>query len=146
MPSDLALVDTNVLVYAHYEDADQHQASQELLNRAQAGDLALCIAPQVVAEFYAVVTNPRRVSSAYTSDEALDALEQVLTMPGLALLPTPVDIASRLVDLLRKYPATGGSVFDVQLVAAMLANGVTRIYTFDESDFERFDEIEVLTP
>ncbi len=32
------------------------------------------------------------------------------------------------------------------LVATMLVNGVRKIYTFNVSDFEAFDEIEVLTP
>jgi hypothetical protein len=31
-------------------------------------------------------------------------------------------------------------------VAAMLGNGVRRIYTFNRTHFEAFPEIEVLTP
>ncbi len=40
----------------------------------------------------------------------------------------------------------GGRIFDVQLAATMLANGVRRIHTFNRSDFERFPDLEVLTP
>ena len=32
--------------------------------------------------------------------------------------------------LLRRQPVTGGDVFDLQIIAAMQANGVERIYTF----------------
>jgi predicted nucleic acid-binding protein len=32
------------------------------------------------------------------------------------------------------------------LVATMLGNGVRTIYTFNREHFERFDEIDVLTP
>jgi predicted nucleic acid-binding protein len=65
---DLAMVDTNVLVYAYFEDTPQYPAAFPLLDRAQEADAALCVSPQVLAEFYAVITNPRRVSATFTSE------------------------------------------------------------------------------
>ena len=47
---------------------------------------------------------------------------------------------------MHQHPVTGGGVFDVQLAATMLGNGVRKIYTLNASDFRPFDEIEVLTP
>jgi len=49
-------------------------------------------------------------------------------------------------DLLRRRPVTGGDVFDLQLVATMLANDVQRIYTFNVEDFEAFPELVVVIP
>ena len=49
-------------------------------------------------------------------------------------------------DLLRRRPVTGGDVFDLQLAATMLANGVPRIYTFNTTDFEAFAEVVTATP
>lgn len=37
-------------------------------------------------------------------------------------------------------------LFDLFLVATMVANGVTRIYTYNHQHFARFAGIEVLTP
>jgi predicted nucleic acid-binding protein len=48
--------------------------------------------------------------------------------------------------LLRRRPVTGGAVFDLQIVAAMLANNIQHIYTFNTDDFKPFSEIEHLTP
>jgi predicted nucleic acid-binding protein len=48
--------------------------------------------------------------------------------------------------LLRRRPVTGGEVFDLQLAAAMLANGVNRIYTHNTGDFEAFKELVVSEP
>ena len=146
MPGELTLLDTNVLVYAHYQDSEHYSVSSLLLNRAQDGQVALCITPQILTEFYAVVTNSRRVDKPYKPDEALDAIERVLAMPGMTLLLPPVDTIGRWMDLLRQHPVVGSTVFDVQLVATMLGNGVRRIYTFDSSHFAQFGEIEVLTP
>jgi predicted nucleic acid-binding protein len=44
------------------------------------------------------------------------------------------------------HPVARQCVFDVQLVATMLANGVRRIYTFNMKDFELFPEIHVIEP
>jgi hypothetical protein len=45
-----------------------------------------------------------------------------------------------------RRPVAGADVFDLQLVATMLANGVSRIYTFNGADFEVFQELTVATP
>jgi predicted nucleic acid-binding protein len=104
------------------------------------------VSPQVLAEFYAVITNHRRVSAPFTSEEALTEIEKVQALPGLTLLPVPLDVVNRWAALLRKHPVTGRQVFDAQLVATMLGNGMTRLYTFNRTDFEHFPGLEVLTP
>jgi predicted nucleic acid-binding protein len=49
-------------------------------------------------------------------------------------------------NLLRRHPVTGGDLFDLQIVAAMQANGIQRIYTFNSGDFEAFPELAVVIP
>jgi predicted nucleic acid-binding protein len=93
--SDPALVDTNVLVYALFPAMPDHAASRALLDKAKAAGANLCIAPQNLIEFFAVVTDPRRVTPAKTPDEALDAINDFLSQPGLALLPVPGDLIAR---------------------------------------------------
>lgn len=53
---------------------------------------------------------------------------------------------TRWIELAEKHKVTGADVFDLQLVATMLQNGVRRIYTYNRGDFEVFDELEVVTP
>ena len=43
MSDELALVDTNILVYALYPEVEHHVASRSLLDRAQGGQIALCL-------------------------------------------------------------------------------------------------------
>ena len=100
----------------------------------------------MLAEFYAVITNPRRVSAPFTSEEALDEIEKLRALPGLTLLPVPLDVVDRWVSLLREHRAISRHVFDAQLAATMLENGITKLYTFNRRDFERFPDLEVLTP
>ena len=67
-------------------------------------------------------------------------------MPGLTLLPVPPDVVLRWVELARRHPVTGGAIYDLQLAATMLGNGIHRIYTYNRPDFEPIDGVEVLTP
>jgi predicted nucleic acid-binding protein len=146
MMNDLALIDTNLLVYAFYPEVPQHRAARWLLNQAQEETTGFCVSSQVFAEFYAVVTNPKRVSPALDSKAALQRIAEVRSLPGLIILPVPVDVVDRWIALLRRHPVTRQHIFDVQLVATMLANGVTRIYTFNVKDFQPFPEITVIEP
>jgi hypothetical protein len=144
--TDLALLDTNVVVYAHAGQSPYHLAAKALLQEANEPQAGLCVAPQTVAEFFAVVTSPKRVTSPQSPEEALLAIEQLLARPGITLLPVPPDVVHRWIELAHRYPVTQQRIFDLQLVATMFGNGVHRLYTFNRADFERFADIEVLTP
>jgi hypothetical protein len=61
----------------------------------------------VLAEFYAVVTNPRRVTEAKSPEAVLEAITHLIAMPGLTLLPSPLDLVSRWTALLREHPVSG---------------------------------------
>ena len=49
-------------------------------------------------------------------------------------------------NLLQRHPVKGADVFDLQLVAIMLANDIKRIYTFNTADFDVFPELAVAVP
>jgi len=146
MSADRIAVDANVLVYAVYRDTPQHAASRAWLERAVSGEVEICLTSQVLAEFFAIVTNPKRVSDPRTPDDALTAIEASLALPGSALLPVTPQVTSRWIELLRRRPVRGGAVFDLQLVATLAANGVGRICTFNRTDFEGFPGLEIVTP
>lgn len=92
------------------------------------------------------MTNPRRVAVAVSPGEGLGAISALLALPGVQVLPVPADTVVRWMDLLVRRPVTGGSVFDLQLVATMEANNVRRIYTFNVEDFEVFPSLTVVVP
>jgi predicted nucleic acid-binding protein len=139
------LVDTNVLVYSMYPEAEKHTACKALLDQGQTGERQLCIAPQVIGELYAVITDSRRVTNPFTPGEALDVAESLLAMPNMLLLPTPPDLVIRWISLARRNPVPRGAVFDFQLIATMLGNNIQRIFTCNKRHFDKFPELEVLT-
>jgi len=146
MSGEVALVDANVLVYAHYQQSEHHAASKALLTSAEAGQVALCVTSQVLAEFYSVITNPRRVSPPFEPDEAVAALDHVLALPGISILPLPSDVPKRWIELARDRALRGKRVFDLQLIATMQASAIRRIYTYNLGDFSGFVGIEAIRP
>jgi hypothetical protein len=144
--AELALVDTNVLIYSLLQADPHHEASRALIERAQDGAVDLCVTPPVLSEFFSAITNPRQVTTPYSADEALTEIDAFLSIRGLALLPVPPDVVQRWTALVRRTPVIGPAVFDLQIAATMLGNGVRRIYTFNRADFARIAELEVMTP
>ena len=70
----------------------------------------------------------------------------LLKLPGLHVLPIPANAVAGWMDLLKRRPVIGGNVFDLQIVATMLANDIHRIYTYNVDDFAVFPELVVLKP
>ena len=144
MSVEPGIVDANVLVYAFDTNAPQHLASRTLLDAGRTGTTTLYVTSQVLCEFYSIVTNPRRVLKPRTVVDAIAAITDLITF--LHVLPIPARTVEGWLDLLHSRPVAGGAVFDLQLAAAILANGVQRIYTYNASDFEGFKELAVVEP
>ena len=144
MPVEPGLIDANVLVYAMDADAPQHAASRALIESARDESTTLYITAQIICELYSIVTNARRVAKPRSAAEAFIAISSLVAI--LQTLPVPVSTVDTLLGLIRRHPVTGGDIFDLQIVATMIANGVFRIYTFNVEDFKVFSELEVLRP
>lgn len=140
----MILVDTNVLVYALNRDAPQHRASRGLIEAVRQREIEAAVTPQVLLEFFAVITDRRRIErpldyvTAWQEMEKFRAIFRVLD-PGLAAL-------DRLAGLVASTGTTGPSVFDAWLAAQMLACGVHIICTYNVDDFSHFSGVTASKP
>ena len=146
MSDESAVLDTNILVFALFTDSAHHRAARALLESATEPTARLCVTAQVLAEFFSIVTNAKRVSLPHTPPEALEALRAITRLPGIKVLPTPPDVHTRWLALLKDHPVARARVFDLLLAATMLANDVRYIYTFNAADFEPLTDLRVHTP
>ncbi len=144
--SETSLLDTNVLVYAADETSPFHPTAKAIREKGLRGEISLCICPQVLTEFFAIVTDSKRVSNPRTQEEAQIEIEKYTHSENISKIYPRPDILERILDLLKKYKVTKQEVFDLQLVATMLSNNVTRLYTYNKDDFIKFKEIWVLSP
>ncbi len=144
--SETSLLDTNVLVYAADKNSTFYQASADLRENGVRGDVSLCVCPQVLNEFYATITDPRRVSNPRTQEEALSEMEKYLQSKNILKIYPGSEIIEKTIVLLKQHKTTRQDIFDLSLTATMLLNNITRIYTYNQNDFAKYKEIEVLTP
>jgi hypothetical protein len=142
----LVFLDSNLLVYAVNKDSPFYTAARTVIGMVNAGRLQVCLSPQVLGEFYATVTNPRKLGRALAPEEAAHVLERVLVADIVAKIYPGRSTLGLTLDLARRYELRGADFFDAQIVATMLDNEVTTIYTANEKDFARFEEIEAINP
>ena len=146
-PDDrLVLLDSNILIYAEQAEDAHHETAKSLRDRALTGEIKACISPQVLSEFFAIVTNPRRVSTPLTVERALENIRKYNQSKKLVKIFPGSNIINRMIALLEACPVSGADIHDLYLAATMLENDVSHIYTYNVADFARISEIEVLDP
>ncbi len=102
MPVEPGIIGANILIYALDADAAQHLACRTLLEAApgEAPTTTLYVTSQILCEFYAVVTNARRVLKPRYFADALAAVSDLLGF--LRILPAPVATIDEAMALLRR--------------------------------------------
>jgi uncharacterized protein len=141
----LIAVDTNLLVYAHREDAAFHDKALARLTQLAEGSAAWALPWPCVHEFYAIVTHPRIYAPATTPARAIDQIEAWLESPSLALLAESPGHWSALKPLLIGARVQGPIVHDARVAALCLQHGVKTLWTADR-DFARFAPLQAVNP
>lgn len=138
----MILVDTNVLVYAVNLDAPQHKPSRALLEAVQEKRVAGVLVPQILLEFFAIVTDPRRVDNPLEPETAWEQIEAFRTTFLI------IDTGLKTLDLLKEIglKSKGADIFDAFLAAQMKANGISVLCTYNTKDFSKFTGILAQTP
>ena len=80
---DAVLIDTNVLVYAADRSSPFYSESRAFRDRGRSGAYIPCVTPHVLFEFYAVVTDPRRVGRPLSPEDATAELAQYFSDPKI---------------------------------------------------------------
>ncbi len=138
-------VDTNILVYAHREEAPWHDAAKRRLSELAEGRPAWAIPWPCVHEFLAVVTHPRIFAPPTALAIALECVARWLESPTLVLLAEGQEHWPRLAGLLRAGQIVGAKVHDARIAALCLQHGVREYWSADR-DFQRFPELKVVNP
>lgn len=142
----MILLDTNILVYAHDLLSEHYEAANHIVSDANSGLLKTCLSPQNLLELYAVITNPRKVSNSLDPATATDLVESYFRARSIQKIYPTRRSYGILRSLLRSHPAKKAEIFDHFLVATMLTNEVTTIYTENVAHFERFGFLTVQNP
>lgn len=139
------MLDANVLVYARNRQSLYHKRAKEVRDQAQIGTIAACITPQILWEFFAVVTNSKRIEKPLSTEDAFDEIEQYWNSEMLIKILPNENTFVMVRRLVRKYRIIGQQIHDVHLIATMIDNKVFTIYSGDET-LQKFTEIRAINP
>lgn len=137
-------VDTNILIYAHRAEMPEHDRALTALQAIAGSGDPWGLPVFCIGEFLRVVTHPRLFDPPSTIDQALGALEGLLTSPGVRLLSPQERFPAYFAEAVRDADARGNLAFDAQIAAVCREHGVDRLLTQDR-DFRRFSRIEVVS-
>lgn len=138
-------LDTNILVYAHREDASWHQAAARVVRELAEGAAPWAIPWACLHEFLAIVTHPHIYQPATPLPVALDQVDAWLEAPGVALLAETEGYWLVLRDVVVAGRVLGGRVHDARVAAVCRHHGVTELWSADR-DFGRFPDLAVRNP
>jgi uncharacterized protein len=138
-------VDTNLLVYAHREDASFHAEALARVTELAVSTSAWAIPWPCLHEFYGVVTHPRIHKPPTPVSRAIDQIEAWLESPSLVLLTESTAHWPTLKDLLTRARVHGPFVHDARIAALCLQHGVKTLWSADR-DFARFAPLQVVNP
>jgi predicted nucleic acid-binding protein len=138
-------IDTNVLLRSADPADPRHDAAVKVIEELIGSGQALVITPQIAAEFWNVATRPVANNGLAMSTE--EAREEIVRLEGFfSMLDESVEVYAEWKKLVLSLAVKGVQVHDARIVAAMNVYGVTRLVTFNPSDFKRYSGIQVVTP
>lgn len=138
-------VDTNILVYAHREDAPFHARALKVITFLAEGDSPWGIPWPCVHEFLSVVTHPKIFNPPTSLVLAINQVDSWLESPSLVLLAESDVHWARLTSLLKKGEVAGPRVHDARVAALCLSHGVKELWSADR-DFGRFPTLKIKNP
>ena len=138
-------VDTNILVYAHREDAPWHAAAFARVRELAEGRASWAIPWSCVHEFLAIVTHPRIYLPVTPLGRALEQVDAWLESPSLTMIGESADHWTVVRPLVDAGRLAGGQMHDARVAAVCLAHGVAELWTADR-DFSRFPALKTHNP
>jgi len=139
------LIDTNILVYAYNENVEYHKKSLKIVEDMLNRQMNAVIADKTLFEFFAIITDPKRVEKPVTIKEACEIID-FLVNSKIKIVYTTQSIVTKTLELVKRYSIKRQDIFDAVLVALMIQNKISTVITANEKHFKDFEEIKVLNP
>ena len=138
-------VDTNILLFAVRGYEDNHLVARETLEALLAQKESVAFTDIVIFEFIAQATNKSDPSKAVTTANAIAQMKNWLASPRAQIIRSKPGDFTTFARLCAESGNTGQGLFDVQVAAICIDNGVTEFVTGDKG-FEKFTELRIRNP
>lgn len=140
--TELALIDTNILVYA-YDLADplRHKKAKQLLEKCWKKEVSYAISSQNLGEFFVIIT--KKVPHPLSIEETEQIISDICSFSGWKVLHYTPETLQRAIKL---YKIKKKQFWDTLIVATMIDAGITEIFTENTTDFSHFAQIKTTNP
>jgi hypothetical protein len=138
-------LDVNVLLYASDESSPKHTRTRAFLGECVASSEILYLAWMTVSAYLRVSTHPRVFAHPLEPAEAFANVAALLTLPHVRVLSEEDGFWSHFCAIAEAIPVRGNLVPDAHLAALLRQHGVRVLYTND-TDFKKFDVLDVRNP
>lgn len=140
------LLDTTILVHAYNKSSPHQTRASKILENAIKGEIDACISSQVLYEFFAVMTNPKRVEKPLQLDEAADICTELWACPEIEKVNPTLLAPKEVFKLAKEMNLSKGRIFDCVLAVNAKENNIEAIYTENVVDFEDYRFVKTVNP
>lgn len=138
-------VDTNILVYAHREDAEWHARAVEAVAGLAEGSGEWAIPWPCLHEFLAIVTHPRIFRTPTPAELAVGQVEAWLESPSLVVVSENDGHMDTLRETVLSSRVGGARVHDARIAALCQSHGIRELWSADR-DFSMFPQLKLRNP
>lgn len=140
----MILVDSNIFIYAYDSNSPFHKRAKDFLEEKSLTLGEICITPQVMLEFFGIVT--QKVKKPLSGNAAIAIIDEITSNKNiLCVLPGETSFRTAL-KLAERHNIVGRDIFDLQLITTMLDNDIATLATHNLKDFTKFSEITTIDP
>ena len=137
------LLDTNVLCRLAEKGHSLHSTAQNAVTKLRDDGHELCLVPQVLYEYWVVVTRP--VSDNGLGMPTTDVVKAIdLWLDLFTLFRDERGVFTIWREIVAQHGVQGKNAHDARIVAGMKRHGLNCLLTFNVSDFQRYEGIELL--
>ena len=138
-------VDSNILIYAHNSGSPLYEESKQLIHKAIQED-GLGISELSLREFYAVITDGRKVERPFLSATASALLKNYIQSSKVSICKLTEEVWLRAFELCDRHNVARYQLDDILVAMTLCLNGVETVYTRNIRDFEQFEFIQAINP
>ncbi len=141
----MILLDSNILIRHASTKEPAFSTVDRALNMLHTSGEVLCVVPQNVYEFWAAASRPIDSNGLGLSiQECQVQIGRIVRL--FRFLSDLPNLFAEWESLVGLHSCHGRVSYDARLVAAMRTHGLTRLLTFNGSDFARFPGVTILDP
>ena len=138
-------VDTNVLLYAFNVTSPHNAVAKKTLETLLSQQEDVAFTDIVMFEFIAQATSINRPGPSPTAAQVIAQLENWLTSKSAKVIRGKPGDFKTFARLCAESGRSGQNIFDLQVAAICIDNGVTEFVTADKG-FEQFTELRIRNP